>query len=206
MTATTSKKLTFEEFLEQYPDGYGIYELVNGEIVQVEPTRAHKNVARFLVFAFNDEIRRLKLDYISDKDIVVRTVTDSGQEQGRNPDVGVVSASVWNSNVLAYGALTEPIQLAVEVASTNWEDDYVDKLDEYQRLSIPEYWIVDYLAIASRTYLGNPKVPTVSVYQLVEGQYQVQKFKGSDRILSNTFPELELTVEQVVESSQLRKL
>lgn len=206
MTTTTSKKLTFEEFLEQYPDGYGIYELVNGEIVQVEPTRAHKNVARFLVFAFNDEIRRLKLGYIADKDIVVRTVTASGQEQGRNPDVGVVSASVWNSNVLAYGALTEPIQLAVEVASTNWEDDYVDKLDEYQRLGIPEYWIVDYLAIASRAYLGNPKVPTVSVYQLVEGQYQVQKFRGSERILSNTFPELELTVEQVVDSSQLRKL
>jgi Uma2 family endonuclease len=206
MTTTTSKKLTFEEFLQQYPDGYGIYELVNGEIVQVEPTRAHKNVARFLVFAFNDEIRRLKLGYIPDKDIVVRTVTASGQEQGRNPDVGVVSASLWNSNVLAYGALTEPIQLAVEVASTNWEDDYVDKLDEYQRLGISEYWIVDYLAIASRAYLGNPKVPTVSVYQLVEGKYQVQKFRGSDRILSNTFSELELTVEQVVESSQLRKL
>ncbi len=206
MTTTTSKKLTFEEFLEQYPDGYGIYELVNGEIVQVELTRAHKNVARFLVFAFNDEIRRLKVDYIPDKDIVVRTVTTSGEEHGRNPDVGVVSALVWNSNVLAYGALTEPIQLAVEVASTNWEDDYVDKLDEYQRLGIPEYWIVDYLAIASRAYLGNPKVPTVSVYQLIEGQYQVQKFRGSDRILSNTFPELELTVEQLVESSQLRKL
>jgi len=172
----------------------------------VELTRAHKNVARFLVFAFNDEIRRLKLDYIPDKDIVVRTVTATGQEQGRNPDVGVVSALVWNSNVLAYGALTEPIQLAVEVASTNWEDDYVDKLDEYQRLGIPEYWIVDYLAIASRADLGNPKVPTVSVYQLIEAQYQVQKFRGSDRILSNTFPELELTVEQVVESSQLRKL
>lgn len=60
---TTFKKLTFEEFLEQYPDGYGIYELVNGEIVQVEPIRAHKNVARFLLFAFNDEIRFLCINY-----------------------------------------------------------------------------------------------------------------------------------------------
>ena len=51
----TPVKLTFEDFLEQYPDGYGIHELVNGEIVKVEPTRAHKNVARFLLFAFNDE-------------------------------------------------------------------------------------------------------------------------------------------------------
>ncbi len=206
MVTTTVKKLTFAEFLEQYPDGYGIFELVNGEIVQVEATRAHKNVARFLMFNFNDEIRRLKLDYIVDKDVVIRTVTADGQEQGRNPDVSVVSASLWNSNVTAYAAVTEAIQLAVEVTSTNWDDDYVDKLDEYQRLGIREYWIVDYLAIASRSYLGNPKVPTVFVYQLIEGQYQVTLFKSNDKIISPTFPELEITVDQIVQSSQIRKL
>ncbi len=206
MVTTPVKKLTFAEFLEQYPDGYGIFELVNGEIVRVEPTRAHKNVARFMVKSFDREIDRLGLDYIVDKDILIRTVTANGQEQGRNPDVSVVKASLWNSNVTAYGALVEPIQLAVEVTSTNWEDDYVDKLDEYQRLGIAEYWIVDYLAIASRNYLGNPKVPTVFVYQLIDGQYQVQAFKGSDRIISPTFPELQITVEQVVNSSQMGKL
>jgi Uma2 family endonuclease len=202
----TTKKLTFEEFLAQYPDGYGIFELVDGEIVQVEATRAHKNVARYLMFNFNDEIRRLGLDYIVDKDIVFRTKTAQGREQGRNPDVGVVLASVWNANVLAYGALTESIQLAVEVVSTNWEDDYVDKLDEYQRLGIAEYWIVDYLAIASRNYLGNPKVPSVFVYQLINGEYQVQQYKECDRIISQTFPELAITVEQVVTASLIHKL
>jgi len=58
----TKTRLTFADFLEQYPDSSGIYELVNGEIVKVEATRAHKNVARFLVFGFNDEIRRLGLE------------------------------------------------------------------------------------------------------------------------------------------------
>ncbi|MEG5043426.1 Uma2 family endonuclease [Microcoleus sp. B4-C1] len=202
----TKTKLTFADFLQNYPDGSGIYELVKGEIVKVEATRAHKNVARFLVFGFNDEIRRLGLDYIVDKDIVFRTVTASGQEQGRNPDVGVVKASVWNSNVRGYGALTEPIQLAVEVTSTNWEDDYVDKLDEYQRLGICEYWIVDYLAIASRAYLGNPKIPTVFVYSLENGSYLVQSFTGNERIISKTFPELEITVEQLVLSSQIQNI
>lgn len=206
MTTTTVKKISFIEFLEQYPDGTGIYELVNGEIIQVEPTRAHKNVARYLVKCFDRESERLGLDYIVDKDIVIRTVSANGQEQGRNPDVGVVSESLWNSNVLAYGALTEPIQLAVEVVSTNWEDDYVDKLDEYQRLGIPEYWIVDYLAIASRSYLGNPKEPTVFVYHLVDGKYQASSFKDSERIISPTFPELELTAEQICKVSQIRKL
>ncbi|MEG4032024.1 MULTISPECIES: Uma2 family endonuclease [unclassified Microcoleus] len=197
----TKTKLTLAEFLQNYPDGSGIYELVNGEIVKVEATRAHKNVARFLVKSFDRESERLGLDYIVDKDIVLRTVTASGQEQGRNPDVGVVKASVWNSNVRGDGALTEPIQLAVEVTSTNWEDDYVDKLDEYQRLGIYEYWIVDYLAIASRAYLGNPKIPTVFVYNLEKGSYVVQSFTGNDRIISKSFPELEITVEQLVLSS-----
>ncbi|MEG3833461.1 Uma2 family endonuclease [Microcoleus sp. MON2_D6] len=202
----TKTKLTFADFLEKYPDGSGIYELVNGEIVKVEATRAHKNVARFLVKSFDRESDRLGLDYIVDKDIVLRTVTASGQEQGRNPDVGVVKASVWNSNVRGYGALTEPIQLAVEVTSTNWEDDYVDKLDEYQRLGIYEYWIVDYLAIASRAYLGNPKIPTVFVYSLENGSYLVQSFTGNERIMSKTFPELEITVEQLVLSSQIQNI
>jgi len=202
----TKTKLTFADFLEKYPDGSGIYELVNGEIVKVEATRAHKNVARYLVKSFDRESDRLELDYIVDKDIVFRTVTASGQEQGRNPDVGVVKASVWNSNVRSYGALTEPIQLAVEVTSTNWEDDYVDKLDEYQRLGICEYWIVDYLAIASRAYLGNPKIPTVFVYSLENDRYLVQSFTGNERIISKTFPELEITVEQIVISSQMQSL
>ena len=202
----TKTKLTFADFLEKYPDGSGIYELVNGEIVKVEATRAHKNVARYLVKSFDRESDRLELDYIVDKDIVFRTVTASGQEQGRNPDVGVVKASVWNSNVRSYGALTEPIQLVVEVTSTNWEDDYVDKLDEYQRLGICEYWIVDYLAIASRAYLGNPKIPTVFVYSLENDRYLVQSFTGNERIISKTFPELEITVEQIVISSQMQNL
>jgi Uma2 family endonuclease len=206
MTITSSKKLTFAEFLEQCPDGSGRYELVDGELVKVEPTRAHKNIARFLVRRFDRESERLNLDYIIDKDIIVKTVTQEGEERGRNPDVGVVKSEVWNRNVRTYGALTEPIELAVEVVSTNWEDDYLDRRDEYRRLGIAEYWIVDYLAIASRTFLGNPKRPQILVYRLVEGEYQLQSFLGGDRILSPTFPELELTVDEVFASSGIREL
>lgn len=203
MTATTAKKLSFAQFLEQYPDGDGIFELVDGEIVKVEAIRAHKNVSRYLVKCFDRESDRLGLNYIVDKDIVIKTSTSDGKERGRNPDVSVVSEAEWNSNVSAYAALTKPIQLAVEVVSTNWEDDYIDKLAEYQRLGIAEYWIVDYLAIASRSYLGYPKLPTVSVYQLIDGEYQVQTFTQNTLIISPTFPQLEVTTEQIVTASQM---
>jgi Uma2 family endonuclease len=68
-------------------------------------------------------------------------------------------------------------------------------------LGIREYWIVDYLAIGPRSYLGNPKVPTVFVHQLVDGRYQVQSFKESDSIISPTFSELHLTVEEILEAA-----
>ena len=65
---------------------------------------------------------------------------------------------------------------------------------------------MDYLAIASRAYLGNPKVPTVFVYSLENDRYVVQSFRDAEQIISPTFPELEITVEQIVLSSQIQTL
>ncbi|MBD2311206.1 Uma2 family endonuclease [Desertifilum sp. FACHB-1129] len=89
------------------------------------------------------------------------------------------------------------VKLAVEVVSTNWRDDYLTKARDYEEIGIPEYWIVDYLGLGGRRFIGNPKQPTFSVYQLVEGEYQVSQFRGNDSIVSPTFPELNLTAQQV---------
>jgi Uma2 family endonuclease len=198
MIATVTQKLTFDQFLVECPED-GRYELVNGEIVEINSTRNHDDVANFTSDSFKDEIRRLSFNYVVNNTAVIRTVSKAGIEQGRRPDVSVIEIDLWRSNRSAYSALREPIQLAVEVTSTNWEDDYIDKLDEYRRLGITEYWIVDYLAIGSRELLGNPKVPTIFVHLLdAEGNYQTTAFKGSERIVSRTFPELTLTAEEVM--------
>jgi len=198
MIATVTRKLTFDQFLVECPED-GLYELVNGEIVEMNATRNHDDVADFTSDSFKDEIKRLNLNYVVRLTPVIRTVSKAGIEQGRRPDVSVIDRDLWRSNRSAYAALREPIQLAVEVTSTNWEDDYIDKLDEYRRLGIPEYWIVDYLAIGSREFLGNPKVPTIFVHLLdADGNYQRTAFKGSERIVSRTFPELTLTAEEMM--------
>jgi Uma2 family endonuclease len=88
-------------------------------------------------------------------------------------------------------------RLVIEVVSTNWQDDYLIKQAEYEKLGIAEYWIVDYLGLGGRRFIGNPKQPTISVYYLLEGEYQVSLFRGSDRITSPTFPHLNLTAEEV---------
>ncbi|MGB3508578.1 MAG: Uma2 family endonuclease [Microcoleaceae cyanobacterium] len=199
MTTITKAKLTFDQFIDNYPDDGKFYELVNGESVEMRATRNHDDVADFIADSFKDEIKRLNLNYVVKNTVVIKTVTEDGIEQGRKPDVSVINRDVWRTNRSAYAALDEPIQLAVEVTSTNWEDDYVDKFDEYQRLGILEYWIVDYLAIGGRKYLGKPKIPSVFIYILnQQKEYNVSQFRGNEKIVSLTFPELFLTAEQIL--------
>ena len=57
MTLTTKPKLTFEQFLEQYPED-GRYELVDGEIVRVLATRQHEDIADLIADAMKDEVKR----------------------------------------------------------------------------------------------------------------------------------------------------
>lgn len=172
---------------------------MNGEIVKIAITRNYDDIGEFTDRHFYQEIDRLKLNYVVKRCITIKTTTKEGTEQGRVPDVSVIDRTLWRAERKAYATLESPIQLAVEVVSTNWEDDYVDKLDEYERLGIAEYWIIDYLAIGKREYLGNPKIPAVFVFSLnAEGKYQRTQFRDNEPIVSPTFPELVLTAAQVL--------
>lgn len=193
----TKSKLTYEKFVNlRLTDGR--YEFVNGEVVKVVNTRQHEDVVAFAYKKFDREIDRLNLDFVVRQNVSIRTVASS-DKQSRVPDLSVIDKEFWRSNPSDYAPLQKPIQLAVEVTSTNWDDDYIDKFSEYQSLGILEYWVVDYLAIASREFLGNPKVPTVFINLLDEhGKYQTSKFTGDDKIISRTFPELNLTAAEIL--------
>ncbi len=66
---------------------------------------------------------------------------------------------------------------------------------------MPEYWIVDYLGIGGREYIGRAKQPTVTVCALVEDEYQKQLFRNDDVIVSQIFPGLNLKASQVFAES-----
>jgi Uma2 family endonuclease len=51
-----------------------------------------------------------------------------------------------------------------------------------------------------RKFIGNPKVPTVFVCELIDGEYQMTPFRGNDLIVSPTFPQLNLSAQQVFDS------
>jgi Uma2 family endonuclease len=90
-----------------------------------------------------------------------------------------------------------PPPWVIEVVSTNWRDDYEYKLNEYEALGITEYWVVDYAALGGLRYIGKPKQPTITVYQLTEGEYQAHRFRGEERLASIVFPASDRTANQI---------
>ena len=74
------------------------------------------------------------------------------------------------------------------------------KFADYEEMGIAEYWLVDYAALGGRNFIGNPKQPTISVCNLVDGEYQIRKFQNSDRLISQIFPELSLTANQIFQA------
>jgi Uma2 family endonuclease len=199
LAETLPKLITLEEFFEQYPDGYGRYELRNGEIFEMQPTGTHEQVAGFLALKLGVQIDRLELPYIIPRQAIVKPVDTD--KSGYNPDVIVLDQTaladenLWKKRSTITQGKT--IKLTIEVVSTNWRDDYGYKLIDYEALEIPEYWIVDYLALGGKRYIGDPKQPTLSVYQLIDGEYQVQQFRGDQPIISTAFPELKLTAQEI---------
>ena len=88
--------------------------------------------------------------------------------------------------------------LVIEVVSTNWRDDYRLKLNEYETLGIPEYWIVDYAGLGGIQYIGSPKQPTITINRLIDDEYQPSRYQGDAKIESPLLPQLELTTTQIV--------
>ncbi len=203
MTQTLPKLVNFEDFVESLPENRTVrYELHNGEIVEMaQPVGEHEEVISFLGIEIPYEIKRLGLPYGIPRQVIVRPPE---KDSGYCPDLlvlnreNLVNEPLWQKqSILSLGA---SIPLAIEVVSTNWRDDYYLKYADYEEMGIAEYWIVDYAALGGRNFIGNPKQPTISVCNLVDGEYQILKFRECDRIVSQAFPDLSLTANQIFQA------
>ncbi len=200
MIQAISQKVTFDEFIDWYPENSEhCYELHNGVIVKMpKPTGKHSEIAGFLGGELFLLIRQRQLPYFIPKECLIKPYAN---ESGYEPDLIVLDRLAINSeprwakeSIITMG---ESVRLVVEIVSTNWQDDYALKLNEYEAMGISEYWIADYLGLGGRRYIGSPKQPTFSVCQLIDGEYQISRFRGDECIISEAFPEFNLTVNQV---------
>ncbi|HBE20134.1 MAG TPA: Uma2 family endonuclease [Cyanobacteria bacterium UBA11149] len=187
-----TKKLTFEEYLNYSDETDTRYELVNGELIPMSlGTGKHGGIIRFLERKFEAIINELGHPWIPLATLVgIRSPRGGRWDTSRIPDVTVLPIQQWESlaNREAIIECNEPSPiLVVEVVSESTKTtDYRSKRSEYAVLNIQEYWIVD------------PLSALVIVCSLADGFYDWEEFRGENPIISNIFPELNLTANQIL--------
>lgn len=188
-TLLADKLCSFEDYL-QYDDGTdNRYELVNGKLEVMNPPRLeHFLIARFLEKALEAEISRKSLEWICFKDAGIRT----GQQKSRLADICVVTLEQAQELSQKSLVFQTPPLLVVEVVSPESVNrDYRYKRSEYAAAEIVEYWIVD------------PILNKLSLLRLEEGFYEETVLTASQPIGSQVFPELTLTVDQVLAAGNI---
>ncbi|MBX9257021.1 Uma2 family endonuclease [Desmonostoc muscorum CCALA 125] len=195
--------LNFEAFVAGYLDDIR-YELIDGELIDLEPTGLHEQVTGLINRKLNVAIDLLNLPWFIPMKCLIKPL---GQNSAFRPDIVILDRTalanepLWKTEPVI--TLGESIKIVVEVVSNDWQNDYARKVEDYETLGIPEYWIADYLGLGGKRYIGSSKQPVVTIYQLVDGTYQGQQFRGRERLISQTFPDLNLTAEQIFAASQL---
>ena len=192
---TTDIKPRFQSFDEylSYDDGTNrLYELFNGELIEVPPESGNNvQIANrlFLIFALligTDRVRGHGLE-----------LEVNGEPRNRYPDLTILRAEhipqLAKRNTLRL-SMTPPL-LVIEVSSPGElqrNRDYIAKRSQYQDCGIPEYWIID------------PQTQSILVLELVASTYtEVGNFSDRDRVISPQFPKLNLTAPEIFDSTKV---
>lgn len=207
LTPSLPKPMSLQEFLAWDSGDDRLYELIEGEPMPMsDPTANHEDVADNLCDLLKLHCLEKNLPFIPKRSKLILIGPRNGRETARRGDIVVFAKAEWermkglSSSAMAYVAPP----LVIEVVSTNWRDDYLTKLAEYEAIGVQEYWIVDYAALGGMRYIGHPKQPTLSIYTMntEAGEFGMpQQFRGDDRIASVGMTELTLTAKTLWKES-----
>ncbi|NEP82120.1 MAG: Uma2 family endonuclease [Okeania sp. SIO3B3] len=183
----SNKILTTEEYLN-YNDGTDTrYELLNGLLIEMPPeSNLNSRIAAFLFAHF---LKILPFSRICHKDAEIQVA--SIKASFRIPDLMILSeageeALLGSSRNTITLEMPTPLLVIEVVSPDNPARDYRYKRSEYAVRGIPEYWIVD------------PIQQEISVLTLNEGFYDNVVFQGEQVIVSQVFPNVELTANQIL--------
>ena len=184
---------SFEDYLDYTDDNNRLYELFNGELVQVPPESGFNvGIANFLLAFFLPIVGYLRLRGHG------LELEVNGEPRNRYPDLTIIKTEhieqLRSRNTIRLEMA--PPDLVVEVVSPGnlqRDRDYIAKRIQYQdslserlrQRDISTYWIID------------PQVKEVMVLTLTETGYQEQVYQGSNKL---KFQEtlLDLTADEIL--------
>ncbi len=139
MPLPKEKLYTSDEFFQMFPEQSSeLKELINGEIIEMSaPSILHQQISIEVSSEIRNYIKKnkgncniftapfdVKLD---DYNVVM-------------PDISVICDKSKLSDGKRCNGSPDWI---IEIVSSNWQDDYIKKLDLYQLNGVREYWIID---------------------------------------------------------------
>ena len=198
MTQAKQRFRTIEQYAALDPSDLpeGNYELVDGVIVEMGAESDQNLEIVALLFTVLPQFIPY---YLLRKGTEINV---PGRLTSRYPDLMVLTEdtrAAMKRDKRSLVALDMPTPaLVIEVVSPgkpgsdNYDRDYVEKPKEYAARGIPEFWQVD----------PNPDRAVVIVLTLKKGAYQSKEFRGSEKVVSPTFPDLKLTAEQILRAGR----
>jgi Uma2 family endonuclease len=176
---------SFEDYLAYTDDNNRLYELFNGELVQVPPESGFNiGIANFLFTLFLPIVGYLR---VRGHGLELEV---NGEPRNRYPDLTIIKTEhieqLRSRNTIRLQMA--PPDLVVEVVSPGElqrSRDYIAKRMQYQDREIPTYWIID------------PQVREIMVLTLTAAGYQEQIYRGNDKL---TFQDtlLNLTADEIL--------
>jgi Uma2 family endonuclease len=199
MIQINQRKLTFEEYLSYEDNTDNRYELIDGELIALPPeSEPNTAIANYLFLVLVNAGIPWRLIKTHNCEIQVPILRE-GDAANRYPDLIILTPEhiPLTTNRLTVTLDMPAPQLVVEVVSpgrVGRERDYdplrglrQHKRAQYAARGIPEYWIVD------------RQEPAITVLRLDSGQYvEVGVFRDGEAISSPAFPQLNLTVQQIL--------
>ena len=180
MVDTITRRMTFEEFIH-LPEEDIRYELVDGEWAPLmPPTLDHGFVQSHLSHHLLVHLGPGFKGYVG-SEVDCPTIPF----HARRPDLVYIAPDHFSSEDRKRGYPTRPPDLLAEVVSAGDENrDYQEKLSEYAKAGVANYWILD------------PARRTIETYALARDGYQlVDRFSAGDALTSPLFPGLSIPVE-----------
>ena len=154
--------------------GDGLWEVVAGRAILLPPNdNEHSDIATVLTVLLYNQVQSTGRGYVrATPNVCIPGLADTpGEFWSRVPDVAVSTHKARRSYSLGH-----PPELVIEILSTRRGNvERTEKIEDYARAGIGEYWIV------------NPFDRIVEVYLLRDGEYQLTRRDPSDLLRPQSF-------------------
>ena len=179
--ATTTRTVTYEEWLHMPVVEDAVEEVVNGEVRIMPPNKwKHTIIVENLSDALKGQVDRKAVRVVAS---VFGLIIRKKPLTSRVPDLAVF---LKQNIVERDGYVHSAPELIVEVLSArNTRRDMAEKITDYESIGVPELWII------------SPEAQTIEVLQLQEGTLRTKQVATEGQLSPRHFPRVAVDVSSI---------